>query len=383
MRRFAAVGVLLLLGFLGTGEAADAPGFDVRIDARILRKTVGKLVLSLSSFEMGKDRTVRLANRRTGEQAEIGLSSIYWDISYTDPLPQELYDRLVEEEWIPFVVWSIPDTMDGLRDRLAAIYDYQNLLRRELGHASLDGDDSDVRISSRLTLNKIEKFHRIAAVIARRYMMRAREKDELNTFLYPLRIQIGFNPFGAHFPASRLTPLQLVRDAIYWEVHRVLTQQFAIEEGLVDFIFNAPTTERYFIPVIDPENPGDFYPSVTLTGDSIDCAIYLQRQGFDREVGLLLREKLFLDPFITDRLVVDHVINEGHVLGVYGNKAAVTFIPPFMTRNEKVFISTGEGQEEIPVVLAAPIVDGGYTITTEIPGPQAARIRPGMPVRRK
>lgn len=62
----------------------------------------------------------------------------------------------------------------------------------------------------------------------------------------------------------------------------------------------------------------------------------------------------------------------------------VSVIPPFMKQGETVYVAVDEdGKEEIPVVLSAPIAEGGFTLSADLSGPQAARIRPGMPVRRK
>ncbi|MEK6779762.1 MAG: hypothetical protein AABY80_08840 [Candidatus Deferrimicrobiota bacterium] len=381
----AAACVFLLL-FVGTSVAAPAPDFLIRVDGKVLRKASGKLVLSLSSFELGDRKEVWLENRKTGEKRTISLSSIYWDICYTDSLSPDVYEALNPDEWLPYVVWGVADDLDSLRSRLSAVYEYQNKLRRELGNASLDVEGAAVKVSSRLTLNKIEKFHRIAAALAAEYLKKAREKDEINTYLYPLRIQIGFNPFGSHTSQSRFSPPHEVREIIYWEVHRILTQQFGINESLVDFVFDSPSTVRQLLPIgaARPEDLAEFYPNVTVGGEAIDCALYLQRQGFDKEVLQLVRLKMFRDAFIRDRLVVDHLVNEGQVVDVFGGKAAVTFIPPFMKQGETVYVAVDEdGKEEIPVVLSAPIAEGGYTLSADLSGPQSARIRPGMPVRRK
>lgn len=207
-RLVAACAATLLLAALpspGSATAARDPVFRVSIDGKILRKASGKLVLSLSGFELGGMSTVTLRNLRTQETMEVGLSSVYWDISYSDPLPPDLLDRIDPGRWIPSITWSIPDTMEDLRDRLSRIYVHQNLLRRELGRTMVDDLEAEVRVSSRLTLNKIEKFHRVAAQVAEEYLRIVREQDEIDTYLYPLITQIGFNPFGIHSPNSRMT----------------------------------------------------------------------------------------------------------------------------------------------------------------------------------
>ena len=382
----AAAGVLLLCVVGVSSASPPVSSFDVRVDGKILRKSTGRLVLSLSAYELGGAKDVTLVNRRTGEKKAIALSSIYWDICYSETLPRDFYDSLNPDEWIPSVVWRIADDMDGLRDRLASVYDQQNRLRRELGNALLESEGGATRVSSRLTLNKIEKYHRIAAMLAREYLKIAREKDSLNTYLYPLRIQIGFNPFGPELPSSRMAPLQQVRDAIYWEVHRILTQHFGIEEAMVDLVFDAPTTIREFVPLGENgvSDAADFFPSVTLAGESIDCAAYLQRQGFFGEVRHLIRLGQYRDPFITDRTVVDTFVNEGSVVGVSGRRVAVTFVPPFQRQGETVHVLLSERADEtVPIVLSAAGGVGGFTLSGELPAGTAAKIRAGMTVRRK
>ncbi len=364
--------------------ASPVPPFEIRVDGKILRKAAGRVVLSLSAFELGGRRDVTLTNRRTGEKRIIGLSSVYWDMCYSEPLAGDFYDALEPDEWMPSVVWRIPDEIDALRGRLALVYEEQNRLRRELGNALLEGAKTDTRVSSRLTLNKIEKFHRIAATLARRYLKRVREKDDLNTYLHPLKIQIGFNPFGPGLRQTGASPLEQVREAIYWEVHRTLTQHFQLDEAMVDLVFEAPTTIREFVPAGETgiRHVSDFLPSVTLAGESIDCAAYLQRQGFFGEVLHLVRLGRFRDPFIKDRAVVDAFVNEGSVVGVSGDRVAVTFVPPFLRRGETVRVMLGDrADESVPIVLASP-GGGGFTLSERLPRATAAKIRAGMAVRR-
>lgn len=386
VRTASASAAVLLCCLVGASQASPPPSFEIKVEGKVLRKTIGKVVLSLSAFELEGLQDVTLVNRRTGEKRVIGLASVYWDICYSEMLTKDFYDALNPDEWIPTVVWRIPDEMDALRDRLASVYDQQNRLRRELGNALLEGKEGETRVSSRLTLNKIEKYHRIAARLAREYLKKAREKDDLNTYLYPLKIQIGFDPFGPRLPSDQATPAQQVREAIYWEVHRILTQHFGVDESMVDFIFDAPATIREFVPAgaIDAADVTDYVPSVTLAGKSIDCAAYLQRQDFFKEVRHLVRLGRFRDPFITDRAVVDRFVNEGSVVGVYGGRIAVTFVPPFVRRGETVDVVLSERADEVvPIVLAAPGGVGGFTLSDELPPGSAAKIRAGMTVRRK
>ncbi len=382
----AAAGAVLLCLACASSAAPPVPPFEIRVDGKILRKSAGKLVLSLSAYELGGAKDVTLVNRRTGEKKVVALSSVYWDICYSETLPRDVYDGIAPEDWKPSIVWRIPDDMDALRDRLASVYEEQNRLRRELGNALLESGAGPARVSSRLTLNKIEKYHRIAATLAREYLRIAREKDSLNTYLYPLRIQIGFNPFGPELPSSKTTRLQLVREAIYWEAHRILTQHFGVDEAMVDLVFDAPTTVREFVPIGERSvsDAADFFPSVTLSGESIDCATYLQRQGFLGEVRHLVRLGRYRDPFITDRTLVDTFVNEGSVVGVSGRRVAVTFVPPFQRKGETVHVVLGERPgETVPIVLAASGGPGGFTFSGELPAATAAKIRAGMTVRRK
>jgi len=385
-RTASASAAVLLCCLVGASHASPPPPFEIKVEGTILRKTTGKVVLSLSAFELEGVKEVTLVNRRTGEKRVVGLASVYWDICYSKTLPKAFYDALNPDEWLPTVVWRVPDEMDALRDRLASVYDQQNRLRRELGNALLDGEGRETRVSSRVTLDTIEKYHRIAARLAREYLKKAREKDDLNMHLYPLRIQIGFNPFGRQLPSYQATPLQQVREAIYWEVHRILTQHFGIDDSMVDFIFDAPATIREFVPVgaTDAADVTESFPSVTLVGESIGCAAYLQRQDFFKEVRHLVRLGQFRDPFITDRAVVDAFVNEGSVVGIYGGRIAVTFVPPFLRGGETVHVVLSERADEaVPIVLAAPGGIGGFTLSEEIPPATAAKIHAGMTVRRK
>ena len=376
----------VLLLRLAAAEAAPGDEFRIRVDGKILRKASGKLVLSLSSFELSGMRQVGLENRKTGEKKSVALSSVYPDISYTEPLAAEVIGSIEPNDWFPYIVWRIPDDPDALRERLSAIYEYQNGLRRELGRALLEDRGEGIKVSSRLTLNKIEKFHRIAAVLAAESLKIARERDELNDFLVPLHIRIGFNPFGNYTSKSAIASFHDVREVIYWEVHRILTQQFGVGESLVDFVFDAPSTVRNLLPfdTTRPENFTDFYPNVTIEGATIYCALYLQRQEFEGDLKQLIRVKDFRDPFIKDRPVVDRFINEGKVLGIHGNRVAVTFAPPFMKQEEILYIAVDPaGKEEIPIVLLTSVPDGGYSLAAALPDDLVAQIRPGMPVRRK
>lgn len=378
--------ILVLLLRLGAAEAAQGDGFMVRVEGKVLRKASGKLVLSLSSFELAGLREVTLENRKTGDRKNVALSSVYPDISYTEPVSPEILPAVEADEWIPFVVWSMPDDPAALGARLSEIYEYQNGLRRELGRALLEEGEEAIKVSSRLTLNKIEKFHRIAAAIAGEALKIARERDELNAFLAPLEIRIGYHPFANYASRSQLALLRDVREVIYWEVHRVLTRQFGVAESMVDLVFEAPSTSRDFLPfdMTRPESISDYYPNVTVEGRAIYCALYLQRQEFEGDLIELVRGKEFRDSFIKDRPSVDRLVNEGKVVGIHGSRAAVSFSPPFMKPGETVFIALDPpGKKEIPAVLQFPVPDGGYSLTYELPAGEIARIRPGMPARRK
>ncbi len=385
MMRWASAAAFLLLLFLEVGGADPASGFVIRMEGKVLRKASGKLVLSLAEFEFAGQRNVRIRNRKTGEEMSVPMASVYEDISYTDPLPPPLASSFEPEEWVPYLEWTVDDTPEALQDTLIRIYEYQNSLRRDLGIALIEGGDPEIKISSRVTLNKIEKFHRIAALVAHRYLSLARQRDDTSPFLYPLRIDIGYNPFTFVSSRSRVSPAQEVREVIYWEVHRVLTQHFGIGENLVDMVFDSPATVRR-IQSLEPGgafSSGEF-PSVTIRGESIDCAAYLQRQGFDGEVLHLLRLKRYRDPFITDRPLVDRFVNEGTVVGTVGRKVAVTFVPPFAKTGETLWIEPG-GRDSgaIPIVLETPIPVEGYTLSGDLPEERISRVRPGMRVVRR
>ena len=381
--RRAILAAAALLPVLQSAAAGAVPDFPVRVDGKILRKASGRLVLSLSEFELSGQKAVRLENRATGESRTVGISSAYPDLSYTEPLPPDQFDRFREEEWIPSVEWRIPDTPEALNRRLAGIHEEQNRLRRELGSALLEGGDPAVKVSSRVTLNKIEKYHRIGAALAREILRLGSGNPDGNPFTIPVRVEVGFNPFGAPSPSSRTTPLEQAREALYWEVHRILTQQFGVREDVVDFIYGGPATVRRFAP--PPGTPADgFVPSVLLSPVALDTAVYLSRQGIVEEVSKLVRLKMYRDRFITDRVLVDAFVNEGRVVSAHEGRVAVSFIPPFLKAGETLYVDPGDaGGKEIPVVPATVRESEGYSVAPVLSEEVVSRIRPGMAVRRK
>ncbi|HEX9205801.1 MAG TPA: hypothetical protein VF853_07745 [Candidatus Deferrimicrobiaceae bacterium] len=382
-RAILAAAALLPVLQSAVGVAGAVSDFTVRVDGKILRKASGRLVLSLSAFELSGQAAVRLENRSTGESRTVGISSAYADLSYSDPLPPDQFDRFREDEWIPSVEWRIPDTREALNRRLTGIHEEQNRLRRELGSALLEGGDPAVKVSSRVTLNKIEKYHRIGATIAREIFRLGSGDPDENPFTIPVLVEVGFNPFGAPSPSSRTSPLEQAREVLYWEVHRILTQQFGVRETVVDFIYEGPATIRRFAP--PPGTPADgFIPSVLLSPLALDTAVYLSRQGIEQEVAKLVRLKMYKDRFITDRDLLNAFVNEGRVVSVNEGRVAVSFIPPFLKTGETLFVDPGDaGGKEIPVVPATVRESEGYSVVPALSEEVVSRIRPGMAVRRK
>ncbi len=384
MRRFASALLLVLL--LPWQAGAGAPDFEIRIDGKVLRKASGKLVFSLSEFELDGATEVAIANRRTGESRTVRLSSVYADSSYSDELPAGLFDAIEPGEWSACVTWRVPDSLPAMTARLAAIHEYQNVLRLGLGRTLLDEKEPGSKVSSRIALNKIEKFHRIGASLAGRIRAKGTGDDEVNPFRRPIRIQSGFNPFSMASSASLRTPVEQIREVLFWEAHRTLTQQMGVPEDLVDLVFDAPATVRRFTPLGEGGggSAGDFAPTVVIAAESIDAAAYIARQRIGADIRKLVRLKMFRDDFIRDRRAVDLLVNEGQVVAMDGRRLAVSFAPPFVKDGETVsVIVDGEAGGEIPVVLAVPKADEGYTLTAEIPDGAIARVRPGMTVRRK
>ena len=382
-RAFITVAVLLLLA-----QAADAgtdPFFPVRVDGRILRKATGKLVFSLSGFEIDGQTAVRMENRKTGELRTVPVSSVYSDLCYSDPLPQDLLDAIREDEWLVSVEWRIPDTLEALNRRLSMIHEEQNRLRRELGGALLEGGGPDVKVSSRLTLNKIEKFHRIGTAVAREILRRNRENPDSNPFLFPVRVEVGFDPFGIRTSASALNPLDQVREVMYWEIHRILTQQFGVRDSVVDYVYASPATIRKVVPPIGagPADPDRFIPEVTLSTVAVDTAVYLSRQGIEEHVHRLVRLKMYKDPYIADRILLDAYVNEGSVVAARGQRIALTFLAPFVRPGETLYLDPGDGGKEIPIVAADVREAEGYTLSAPLPEEVMSRVKPGMAVRRK
>jgi hypothetical protein len=382
-RALAAAAALLSLLPPAWAGAGTVPDFTVRVDGKILRKATGKLVFSLSEFELSGQTSVRLENRATGESRTIGISSAYPDLSYSDTLPADRIEGIRESEWIPSVEWRIPDTLEALNRRLARVHEEQNRLRRELGGALVEEGDPSVKVSSRVTLNKIEKYHRVGAAIAREILRLGAANPDANPFSIPVLVEVGFNPFGNPPAASPRSPLEQTREVFYWEVHRILTQQFGVREGVVDLIYDGPATVRRIAP--PPGTPPDgFVPSVLLPPLALDAAVYLTRQGIDEDVARLVRLQKFKDRFITDRVLIDAFVNEGTVVSVDQRRVAVSFIPPFLRPGETLYVDPGDGGgKEIPLSPAVVREEEGYTLTDALPGEAASRLRPGMVVRRR
>jgi hypothetical protein len=170
---------------------------------------------------------------------------------------------------------------------------------------------------------------------------------------------------------------------LYWEVHRILTQQFGVREAVVDFIYEGPATVRRIAPPPGTPSAG-FVPSVVLSPLALDTAVYLSRQGIEEEVAKFVRLKMYRERFITDRLLVNAFVNEGSVVSSEGGRVAVTFVPPFLKPGETLYVDPGEaGGKEIPVVPTVVRQEEGYSLAGPLPEEAASRIRPGMAVRRK
>lgn len=386
MGRFAFVVSLCALLLHPLAAAAAQPtGFSIRIDGKILRKTSGKLVFSTSEFELDGSQAVTIASRRTGESRVVGLSSVYGDSCYSETLPPELLERIDEDDWAPTVVWNIPDNLAAMTARLAAIHEYQNRLRLELGRALLDEDVAGSKVSSRISLNKIEKFNRIGAVLAGRILEKGKGKESFNPFRYPIRIQTTFSPFAISSRTFR-SPVDRIREVLFWDVHRTVVQQLGVSEKLVDLVFDAPSTVRRFIPTdgMTLQERSEFAPTVIIGAESIDAVMYIARQDIEGDVRNLFRMKRYRDEFIRDRPALDVFVNDGKVVAIAGRRLAVSFVPPFMKPGETVRVVVDENaEEEIPVVLESPKAGEGYTLTAELPDGAIARVRPGMTVRRK
>lgn len=240
-------------------------------------------------------------------------------------------------------------------------------------------------MSSRLTLNKIEKFHRVGAAIAREILRLNQGNLESNPFRFPVRVEVGFNPFGIRTAASARSPLDQVKEVMYWEIHRILTQQFGVRDEVVDFVYASPSTIRKIVPPAgaSPSDLDRFVPEVTLTPVAVDTAVYLSRQGIEEDAHRLVRLKMYKALYITDRTLLDAFVNEGSVVGAGGRQVAVTFVPPFVRPGETLHLDLGEGGKEIPIVAAEVRVEEGYTLSAPLPEETISRVKPGMAVRRK
>jgi len=375
---------LLLLPFLAA-PWAFADDLAVRVEGRILRKAAGKLVFSLSSFDLGGEKEVRLRNRKTGEARAVKVSAAYDDISYSEPLADADLAAIAEADWIAYVDWRVPRTGEALNRRLYLVHKEQNRLRRELGSALTEGGDPSVKVSSRITLNKLERFHRVGTVLAREILRVNGGNLEVNPFESPVRVEIGFNPFGGGSPASRVDPLAQVKDVVYWEIHRILTQQFGVGEAEVDFVYDSPAAVREIVPPPGTDDAGrsGFVPSVTLSPVAVDTAVYLTRQGIGAEAQKYVRMRMYRTPFITDRVLLDAFVNTGSVVYVSGAETALSFVPPFARPGDLFHIDPEDGKGEIPVAVASVRDTEGVSVSAPLPPEQISRVKPGMVVRRK
>lgn len=388
LRRAVFIASILFL-LVPRAEGADTapdPSFTLSVDGRILRKAAGKLVFSLSQFEIAGQAVVRMVHRGTGEVRTVHVSSAYGDISYSESLPPGQLDTIRPDEWTVDVEWRIPATMESLNRRLSEVHEEQNRLRREMGNALLEGGDPSVKVSSRIVLNKIEKLHRIAAAIAGEILRRNRGNEDVNPFLFPVRVEVGFNPFGARHSASRRSPVELAKEVVYWEIHRILTQQFGVRDDVVDLVYDSPATVREIVPppATDRDDVERFVPGVTLTRMAIDSAVYLSRQGTAGDVARLVRMGLYRDRFITDRVLLDAFVNRGSVVAAAGRQVAISFIPPFIRTGETLLLLPEEvGGQEIPCVAGEVREAEGYTLSAPLPEDLVSRVRAGMAVRRR
>lgn len=385
MWKKAFVGFLVALAGAAAVAAAADEILVLRIDGRILRKSTGKLVLSLSRFELDGQESVTIENRKSRERKTLALSSIYDDSSYSAEIPPAEFDALDPDLWIPFVTWRIPLKTEELNRRLTALHEEQNRLRHTMGVALLDDDPGSGKITSRSTLNKIEKYHRLGNRVAQE-IMRTWNKEETNPFFFPVRIQVGFNPFGKPSTVSLQTPLLQAREAIYWELNRLLTQQYGIDEALVPLIYNAPGTDRHILPIGDlpREELIAFSPQLYMSSETLDGAVYLQRQDFVVDIRNSLRTKEYLGSFITDRPVLDAFVNEGKITAVVGGRLALSFIPPFAVAGETLYVQVeGTDESEHPVRIESIRDLEGYSLTAALPEDLLSKVKAGMKVRRR
>jgi hypothetical protein len=253
-----------------------------------------------------------------------------------------------------------------------------------MGNALMDDDPGSGKVTSRGTLNKIEKYHRLGNRIAQE-IMRHWNREETNPFFFPVRIQVGFNPFGEKMVVSQQTPLLQAREVMYWELSRLLTQQYGIDEVLVPTIYNAPGTARRILPLgtMSRDELNAFSPQLSMSSETLDGAVYLIRQDFVQDIKNTLRTKEYLAPFVTDRPVLDAFVNEGSVTAVVGKQLATSFITPFTVPGDRMFVVLdNESGEEAPVVLESIFEVEGYSLTAPLADDVLSRIRPGMKIRR-
>ncbi|RMG58986.1 MAG: hypothetical protein D6713_06510 [Deltaproteobacteria bacterium] len=321
----------------------------VTISGSVLRVSSGKFVISLGEFELGGARQVEILDRETGETTTVDLSSVYEDISYSSPLPEDLSGKFRPGRFICRVTRQVEDTREALEEFLTQVHEFENRLRRSLGkEATAPG----TYVSSRLVLGKIQKFHRIAAKVVAKLYEKGQEEDRYELFTHPVRFELEFSPdvekaFGGNAKGLALA----TRGLLYDEFERTFVQEFQLTPQEAELLYILPSTVKNFVVSDSGEGSVSFvpFPYIEVSPEGLNALWYIHRQGL---APLLLRKinagKPF-DPVITDRDIVRKAVSLTRVIGKEGDSLFISAGTPFVKPGIRVRARHEGGEVSISV----------------------------------
>lgn len=357
----------------------DDVGFQQTIVGSVLRKTSGKLVFSLGSFEIGDRESLWVRNKKTGEEMSVGVSSVYDESSYSVVLDEDTYAAIAPEDYECFLRWEIPGDIDGMGKVLHGIHEYQNSLRKRLG-ASIT--PSGRFVSSRIVIGKLQKFHKIGAQIVRKFFEKGRRGDRYDLFRFPITFEIGFNPdLVQSFGGNMITYEKALVELIYEEFGRTFWYEYGFGEGLIEIIFNAPLTLKNLALREDREVYRFFTPApyVRVPPEVLNAAWYISRQGITEDVGEKIKFGLFKDSLINDRDVLKRTFTSGWTIGAIKGSFLLSFTGPYVKPGDTIFLIT-EGGEKVPVRVQEADPSRPYSVTEPLPPDVISRFKTPAPV---
>lgn len=366
MKRIFITALVVLFPLMGAGTSPAGP-IGQKISGKVIRKTSGKLVLSLGSFELGGMERVRLKNRITGEEFQVGISAVYDDLSYTDSLKPEIYDRIEPANYQCYVNWEIPSDLRAMEDLLYRIHNYENRLRKVLGKKVLSSGE---RVSSRFVIAKILKFHRVAAEIVKKIYREATRNDRYDIFIHPIYFEYEFNPdVEKAFRGNRLSLSLAARGILFEEYGRTLWFEYGFSEELVDLLYTVPYVVKNWQINHEGEKESFFIaaPYMKIPPEVINAGWYIHRQGIAKEVSRSVKLGLLNEGIIREKDLLRTVFHNGWVLGVSGERLILSFAFPFVVPGDRVSISL-DGGRKLKLKIFKAEKGKPYSLTEKVEG---------------